>query len=201
MKLNFKDPIYWLIILSVSFFLWGTCQKNKVLELKARAEESQHRGQLDELDQQAKTAGHRADSLVIAYTERRTKDWIDLRALSVRNRAMSENVQKLKKPVQVLIDTLQPLRELIIAYDSLLAGKDTIISHLTLSHEADIVDLEAIIKAREDQILVEATKGHLWEQVAVKVEKEANQQRRRKGFWRTSAAILAGGVLFITIQN
>jgi len=199
--MNYREPFAWLIIVGLIFFILWQRSEGKRQQLERSADNKLHQQRIEELQGRGETAARRADSLQANFVRRHTSDSLVLSGFKMRNSAMSKKLAEQRPTLQPFIDSLQPVRDYVMLADSLLAAKDIIITHLTLSHEAEVVDLEAIIKAREDQILVEATKGHLWETVAIETEKEANQQRRRKGFWRTSAAILAGGVLFLTISK
>jgi hypothetical protein len=199
--MNFKDPVYILIILALSFFLWGQCSRNQVLKLQAEAKESQHMEQIGKLEAVAKSAGHKADSLQASFVRRRTVDSVALSGLRIKNKGMSENVHILREPVQPLIDSIQALARFVRAYDSLLAGKDEEIKQMDLRHSAQIIDLTEALKERGTEVMAEAQKTEAWRSAAVESEKNLKKANRKKGFWRTTAAILAGGVLFLTIQK
>jgi hypothetical protein len=199
--LNFISPTLALIAIALGFFLWGQCSRNQVLKLQAEAQESQHQQEIAKLDAVTKTAGHRADSLEASFKRRHLSDSVALSGLRIKNKGMSENVHILREPVQPLIDSIQALARFVRAYDSLLAGKDEEIRELELRHSAQIIDLQSALKERGNQLMAEAQKTELWRQAASDAQHDAKVERRKKGVWRTTAAILAGGVLFLTIQK
>jgi len=199
--MNYREPIAWLIIVALIFFILWQRSEGKRQQAERITDNRLHQQRISQL--QAKSL--KADSLVSTIRSKvakdRAKDSVVLKGLQMRNSTLTRKLTDLRPPVVVMSDSVPLLKQFIQVTDSLLTQKDQIITQLELSHSAEVVDLEAIIKAREDQILVEATKGHLWEEVAVKNERDYNKERRRKGFWKTSAAILAGGVLFLTISK
>jgi hypothetical protein len=200
-KINFVTPTLALIIVAMGFFIAWQCSSAKVQRLERSQDNKLHQQRISQL--QAESL--KADSLVLTIKERlsasRAKDSVQLAGLKQANSKLTRKLTDLRPPIVVMSDSVPLLKQFIQVTDSLLTQKDLIITHLEMSHSAEVVDLEAIIKAREDQILVEATKGHLWEEVAVKVEKEANQQRRRKGFWKVTSAVLAGGIVWISLKQ
>jgi len=199
--MNYREPFAWLIIVGLIFFILWQRSEGKRQQMERSQDNKLHQQRISQL--QAKSL--KADSLVLTIRSKvakdRAKDSVVLKGLQMRNSTLTRKLTDLRPPVVVMSDSVPLLKQFIQVTDSLLTQKDLIITQLELSHAAEVVDLEAIIKAREDQILVEATKGHLWEEVAVKTEKDYNKERRKKGLWRTTAAILAGGVLFLTLQN
>lgn len=148
----------------------------------------------------AKTAGARADSIRASFISRRTSDSLALRALSVRNSAMSETMKKLRIPVQPLIDSLPDLRAFVLANDSLLAAKDEHIQQLELRHSAQVVDLEAIIFELQKQNLAQAAISDAWRETAVKEQADAKKERKWKRFFQWTTAIVTGVALFLAVQ-
>lgn len=201
MKLNLRDPLYVSIILAICFFWWGSCEKSKRQNLEREQGEILHREQVQRLEVLAKTAGARADSLQSSFVRRRAVDSVALSGLKMRNKGMSENVHILREPVQPLIDSIQALARFVRAYDSLLVGKDQEIRELELRHEAQIIDLTGALKERGDEAVKEREISESWRLAAVESEKDVKKERRKKAFWRTTASILAGGVIFLTLQK
>jgi hypothetical protein len=198
--MNYREPFAWLIIVALIFFILWQGSQSKIAQLERMDGNRLAQQRIENLTRQAKTAGARADSLRASFNNRHTSDSLALSGLKMRNSTMSKKLAELRHPIVVMSDSVPLLKQFIQVTDSLLTQKDLIITHLELSHAAEVVDLEAIIKAREDQILVEATKGHLWEEVAVKTEKDYNKERRRKGFWKGCTAVAVGLCLFLAVK-
>jgi len=199
--MNYREPFAWLIIVALIFFILWQRSQSKMQQLERSQDNRLHQQRISQL--QAKSL--KADSLVSTIRSKvakdRAKDSVSLKGLQMRNSTLTRKLTDLRPPVVVMSDSVPLLKQFIQVTDSLLTQKDLIITQLELSHSAEVVDLEAIIKAREDQILVEATKGHLWEEVAVKTEKDYNKERRKKGFWKVTSAVLAGGIVWISLKE
>ena len=200
-KLNFVTPTLVLIILALLFYLFNLRSQSKIDRLEAMADKAQLQAEIAKHIDRAKTAGARADSLAANFVRRHAKDSIDLRALSVRNRAMSETVQRLRKPVQTIIDTLAPLREFVIAYDSLLASKDHEIMEIKLRHEGQIIDLTTQLKERGNQILAEAAKAEVWRVAYVESEKKNRKLGRKVTFWKIVGGIAVAWGVYESVKN
>ena len=201
MKLNFKDPIYWLIILSVSFFLWGTCQKNKVLELKAESVNAQHQEQLKAIQNQVAVSAAK-----LATLQEARKNYTD--SAKVQQRAQKEEIQaskvtiaKLRVNLQPKIDSFPELGQLIYRQDIVIKAQDSLIVALETAHSAEIVNLEGQLSARADMILAEVAQKDLWRLSAESAQKDVRKANRKKGFWRTTAAVLAGGIVWISLKE
>jgi len=199
-KLNFVTPTLAFICLALGFFLWGTCQKNKVLELKAESQNSQHKQQIAAKDTEIRTLAGEISTLKQSAIQRGAKDSIVLTGLKQANSTLTQKLAEKRPPIEVMADTIQPLRDYLILSDSLMAAKDTLIHEMTLRHSAQVVELDRIIDLQTQQIMAEGVKTKLWEEVATKNEKDYNKERRKKGFFKVTTAVAVGLCLFLAVK-
>jgi uncharacterized protein HemX len=199
--MNLRDPIYVLVILALMAFI-GFQSYTAGREKERRISENREfQATIEKHRQTAQRARARADSLYAVFVKRRVVDSVALRVLSVRNKAMSETVQKLRQPVQPLIDSLPQLRAFVLANDSLLAMKDEQIQQMELRHEAQIIDLEGVIKDRGREIMAQAQETEAYKTELAESQKETRKERRGKNFWKVTAGIVTGVVLYLSVRE
>ena len=200
-KLNFLTPSLALIIVCMGFFLLYQCERSKRQNLERSNENIIWNEKLAAQKALAQTLADSVSILLENSKGRAVKDSLALSGLKMRNSAMSKKLAVLRIPVEVIADTIQPLRDYLILSDSLMAAKDTLIHEMTLRHSAQVVELDRIIDIQTQQIMAESVKTKLWEEVAVKTEKDYNKERRKKGFWKVTSAVLAGGIVFLSLKE
>jgi len=177
-------------------------RNNKMDEMQALLRNGQAQAEIARLEDVAKRAGGRADSLQVNFGKLHLSDSLSLAALSVRNKAMSETVHKLRIPVQVTIDTMEALGDFVRAYDSLLAGKDQEIGELKLRHSAQVVELNEIIAERVNQMMAQTALAETWRQTADNAEQDQQKETKRKKVWRAVGLVGIGttGILLLLVK-
>ncbi len=201
MKLNYKDPIYWLIILSVSFFLWGTCQKNKVLELKAESVKAQHKEQIQELDQQGQTKAARIAELESERTRMRDSAKVAVMSKKGQIKAHEKRTEELRPEIAARLDSVPVLKAFVASLESTITEQKSLIQTLELSHSAEIVNLEKQLKEKGDQVMIERVKGDVWRDAAVQYEKERNKLTRGKKFRNVLIGVLTAGIVYVSLKE
>ena len=183
MKLNFKDPIYWLVILALGFFLWGQCQENKVKDLKLEMANDEHNRRVS-----AKNATIQAvsDSLLL---ERRTRAQDSVQNLRVTtglkqaNTAIAHKLALARPNIQPYLDSLEAVGSFVVLQDSALSLKDSLI--VTLEGQIDTLRQSYNRERRllERQTLETTELVSLWEGQAKNYEamfRKADRKASRK---------------------
>lgn len=86
--------------------------------------------------------------------------------------------------------------------DSIISDQDVLISTLELRHSAEIIDLNAIIRAQSDQIVTHVSNSNELQTQLVGEQGKVRKEVRKKKFWRFLAGvgIATAGVLAVTSQ-
>jgi len=199
--MNYKDPIYWLIILSVSFFLWGTCQKNKVLELKAESVKAQHQEQLKDLENKAAVFKASADAEKRARETARDSAKVQQRAKEVALVANLATISALKKKLAPKLAENPDIDTLVQAQERAYKKLDSLYKGAELQHAAEIVSYEKELKDRAEQLMIERTKSDVFNEVLAEREKEIRKLTRGKRFRNVVIGTLVGGIVYLSLKE
>jgi hypothetical protein len=199
--LNFREPIAWLIILALGFFLWGQCQKSKVLKLQAEADKKQ----LQEVIEAKTVEILTRDRAIFNKDSLRLLDSLQFRTREIASNAeirlYRQTINRLRPQIAPQLAENDTLSAFVTATDSLIDNQARLIRDQEIFCTGQVRDLQEIIQLNEQKFQSQVEISEAWRSAAVQSEKDVRKANRKKGFWRTSAAILAGGVLFLTIQK
>jgi hypothetical protein len=198
--LNFRDPLFILIIVCLIFFILWQRSQSKIQQLERSQDNKLHQQRIEAKDTEIRTLAGQILTLTQKSGIRRADDSLALKRKETAIATLSHKLAEKRHPIQVMADTIQPLRDYLILSDSLLAAKDTLIHEMTLRHSAQVVELDRIIDLQTQQIMAESVKTKLWEEVAVKTEKDYNKERRKKGFFKVTTAVAVGLCLFLAVK-
>jgi hypothetical protein len=201
--LNIRDPFFVMTILIISFFWWGSCEKEKRKDLEQEQGERLHREQVQALTARALKADSLAQVIRKNRTVARVKDSVEIRGLKQRIARLKTKDAELAYVSDSVISHVWEGTEQWRwdVKDSIIQSQDTLILKLELRYDATVFSYEEELKQRGDQAIAEASKAESWRLEAVDARKDEGKEKRRKGFWRTTTAILAGGVLFLSLQQ
>ncbi len=116
-------------------------------------------------------------------------------------KAFRTTIAKLKIKVAPEIEANPDLSHLFSVQDSVIRKQSDLIDSLQIAHSAEIINLESQLKEKGNQVMIEQLKTKLWKDSVQSAEKEANQQRKRKGFWRITSGILVGGIVYLSLKD
>jgi hypothetical protein len=199
--MNYKDPVYILIILALGFFLWGQCESNRRKDLEHEQGKRLHKEQVAAKITEIRTLSDSISTLRKKSSERASKDSLALSQKNGQIRAMSKNLAILRIPVQVIADTLQPLRDYLVLADSLSAAKDSLIVDMGLRHSAQVVELNEIIEKQGRQIVKEREIAEMWRVSAESGQKNVRKLERGKRFRNVVIGVLTAGLVVISIRE
>jgi hypothetical protein len=169
------------------------------------------RADLKEISLLNENAVHKANSDSAKAQESRTRAKIDSERASFKvalSKAEAEitrhksNSAATRPKIQVLVDSIPDLRDFVAFQDSTIASQDTLITGLQLRHNAEVIDLNEIIKLQGQQIVSNMAIGENWRQMAENAQAGERREMKKKKFWRFLAGvgIATAGVLAITGQ-
>ena len=199
--LNIRDPFFVLIILAISFFWWGSCEREKRKDSDRYQSDLIHQNLIHDLQARASTSAARIFELESDRVRMRDSARVAQSGLKIEIRRGKETIASLRTVAQPQIDTLPEISNLIAAQDAVILAQDSLITSLEMAHEAELFNLDQQLRQKGNQLLAEVLQKEAWRTAAESSEKTAKKERRKKGFWRTTTAILAGGVLFLTLQQ
>ena len=197
MKLNLRDPLYWLIILTLAGFIGYQIHSAK----KEQNNRLSDNLWFNHVIEQKRGEIRKADSVIRALDSlanvRRAKDSLALNTLKTRNSNLSRKLADLRPEIQVIADTVPQLRRYLAVNDSLHQVKESTITHLELSHRAEIIDLSAIIDLKTKQILNERAVSELLTDRNATLEKDLAKSQRGK---RVRNYVIAGLISVVLYQ-
>ena len=179
MKINYLLPLLAFVIIVLLGLNVLQCSSGEKEQKHRTVENDMWQDVYDRTVQEAKSARRRADSLQAIFVLRRASDSVALAGLKMRNKAMSGNVQKLREPVQTLIDSIKALGRFVEAYDSLLAGKNNELQETETRLNGQITDLTFQLEARADEILSEKEVSKALETRLATVLQERDSETKR----------------------
>ncbi len=198
--LNLRDPLFILIIICLIFFILWQRSEGRRQQAERVADNQINQERVKILQDQSAVSEAKIQAL-----ERDRKIYRD--SARTQQRARMEEIQafkvtiaKLKVKVAPEIESSPDLSALFSTQDSVIRKQDNLIDSLQIAHSAEIVNMTAQLEEKGNQIMIEQLKTKLWRESVQGAEKEANQQRRRKGFWRTTAAVVTGIALFLAVK-
>ena len=98
------------------------------------------------------------------------------------------------------IDTIPDLREFVAVQDSIIERQDNLIRGMELSHSAEIVDLEEIIRLQEAKFKEQMAITAGFEQRLVVSEAETKKERKGKKFRNVVIGVLSGLILIQAVR-
>ena len=200
-KINLREPLAWLIIVIMGLFIAYQCKSSKVDRLERSEDARLHQERVKGLEQQAASAGHRADELASSRGKLRDSVKIVLWASNDQIQTYKKTIARLRPLVAVRIDTIPDLRDFVAALDSTVAEQDTLIQSLQLAHSAEIVSYELELKERGRQILAKESIQVALEERLVSLERENRKQRRKTGFWKIVAGVAVGTTVYLAVKT
>jgi hypothetical protein len=200
-KLNLVTPSLVLIIVCFAFFTLYQCESGKRKDLEHEQGKRLHKEQVQKLEDSVRIAGVRIKEL---QAERvKLLDSVKVAVTSKKREIQTheETTEKLRPEVAARLDSVPVLKAFVGSLESTIQKQKSLIQTLELSHSAEIVNLEEQLKESAKQIVKEREIAESWRLAAVESEKNVKKERRKKNFFRTTTAILAGGVLFLTLSK
>jgi len=192
-----RDLIYILIILFLGAFIWFQIREARIQREFTFARNIVFNNAIEKARQYAQSYADSANDLRIRHAIRHQADSVSLSGLKMRNSELARKLDKSRKPVQSLADTVQPLRDYLILADSLLAGKDSLIYEMELRHSAQIIDLNQIINTQAKQILSEKSVSAILETRNKELEKDLAKSQRGK---KVRNYVIAGLISVVLYQ-
>lgn len=199
--LNFREPVAWLIILALGFFLWGTCEKAKRQTLEHEQGERLHREQVQRLEDTVRLAATRINELQADRVRIRDSAKVAVKARKREIKAHEEITEKLRPEVAARLDSVPVLKAFVGSLESTIQKQKSLIQTLELSHSAEIVNLEEQLKESAKQIVKEREIAESWRLAAVESEKDVKKERRKKGFWKTCTAVAIAGLVWVSLSQ
>jgi len=199
--MNYREPIAWLIILALIFFSLWQCESGKRKAAEAEQGERLHQEQINKLQVVAETAGARIIELQSERGELLDSVRVAVASKKGQIKKHEKTTERLRPDVAARLDSVPVLKAFVASLDSTIHEQKELIQGLEMSHAAEIVNLEEQLKQSGIHRMAEVEQKDAWRVSAESAQKDVRKEQRRKGFWKTSAAILAGGVIFLTIQN
>jgi len=132
-----------------------------------------------------------ADSAIDAINEKMTldkgRDSVALAGLKQANSRLTRKIAQIRPQVDIVADSVPVVEVYLQLSDSLILAKDSIIAHQALTHAAEVVDLQAIIREMGKKVESEMATGELWKQTAQDAQSDANREKRKAKVWRNVA--------------
>jgi hypothetical protein len=200
-KLNLVTPSLVLIIVCFAFFTLYQCESGKRKHLEHEQGKRLHKEQVQRLQDTVRLAAARINELQAERVKLRDSVKVAVTSKKREIKAHEETTEKLRPEIAARLDSVPVLKAFVGSLESTIQKQKSLIQTLELSHSAEIVNLEEQLKESAKQIVKEREIAESWRLAAVESEKSVRKERRKKGFWRTTASILAGGVIFLTLQQ
>jgi len=199
--MNFREPIAWLIIIALSFFILWQCEGSKRKDLQKAEGDRLHEQQIKELDLQAFAKEARLNELEAERVRVRDSAKVSQNALKSEIKGNRKMIAELRKGVQPKLDSFPDLREFVALQDSTIEAQDSLITSLELSHAAEVVNLEKQLEEKGNQIMIERVKSDLWRDSAVQYEKERNKLTKGKRFRNVVIGVLTAGIVYVSLKE
>lgn len=190
MNLNFKDPIWAVIVVALLMLMMWQCEGRKADKLQAELDNQQLAQDTARLQAQIRATAAQVDSI------RKERGNDSLKFEASRTRLMQSvdhwkgEARKVRPVVVLMSDSIPVLKAYIAATDSTIEKQDSVIAvqELHLKVQAKLYEMEiGVMGERHIQAmaLVET-----WKSAAVDREKKLKKEQRRKRFFRGAAVVL-----------
>ncbi len=199
--LNFREPVAWLIIVAMGFFIAYQCSNAKVQNLERLEGNRLTQQRIEELNQTAQTAAARINELEAERIRTRDSAIAAQSALKIEIKGYQKTIARLRPGIQPKIDSFPDLREFVALQDSVIVAQDTLINRMNLAHSAEVVNLESQLKESGRLVMIEAAKGELWRKSAETSQKQVRKLQRGKVFRNIVIGVLTAGVVVISIRE
>jgi len=153
----------------------------------------------DAIEKARQTAAIYADSVnELAIRLALTRDSVKVaqNARKEEIKAYRKTIENLRRPVAVMIDTIPDLREFVTAQDSIISKQDDLIRGMELSHSAELLDMNEIIRLQNHQLNQQMAITATFETELTATQGENNKLRRGKNVRNVIIAGLVGIVIF-----
>lgn len=201
MKPNFKDPIYWLLIICLGLFVAYQCKSKKVYELEAKTYLSEVRAKIEEQAQWAEWAARRVDSLNADRQRIRDSAKVAEKVSKRRIERHEKTTEKLRPEIAARLDSVPVLKAFVASLDSTIQEQKTLVRGMELSHNAEIINLESQLKERGNQVMAEASQKEVWRTAAVEAQKDVRKLQRGKVFRNVVIGVLSAGIVYISLKE
>lgn len=201
MKLNYKDPIYWLIILALGFFLWAQCESNRRKDLEHEQGERLHQEQVQALEDTARMAAGRRHDLELELVRIRDSAKVVQTGLKIEIKTYRSKLANLRPTVIVQIDSFPELKAFVALQDSTIDAQDKLIVSLELTHAAEIVNLEEQLRQSARQLMAVSQQTEVWRLAAVDAQKDVRKLTNGKRFRNVVIGVLTAGIVYVSLRE
>lgn len=200
-SLNLVTPSLVLIIVCFAFFTLYQCESGKRKDLEHEQGERLHREQVQRLQDTVRLSAARINELQVERVKLQDSVRVAVMSRKREIEASQETTEKLRPEIAARLDSVPVLKAFVGSLESTIRQQKDLIQTLEISHSAEIVNLESQLKESAKQNVKQIELTEVWRLAAQDAQHDLKKERRRKGFWKTTTAILAGGVLFLTLQQ
>lgn len=164
------------------------------------AEQLQFQDALEKSRERIQSYADSAHDLTVRLALTRDSVRVAQNARIAEIQAYRKTIEKLRVPVAVMIDTIPDLTAFVAAQDQVIQKQDSLIRGMELSHSAEIVDLEEIIRLQEAKFAEQMAITAGFEQRLAVSEAETKKERKGKKFRNVVIGVLSGLILIQAVR-
>lgn len=129
------------------------------------------------------------------------KTFIAIQALKHENKELRKRIVPVRKEVEQIADTVAIIKQYLGLTDSLDIVQEAEIDTLSAEKIRTWKSFNSILDNKDEQIKVALELNNHFDQLNQQLSKDVKYQRLRKNFWKYTAAVAVGGLIFSAVNR